>query len=122
MSSSKLFSPIRIGRLDLAHRVVLAPLTRVRANSAHVHSDLAVTYYGQRATTPGTLLISEATLIAPQASGHDRAPGIWSKEQVEAWKKASLQRSAIPYSDTCISRLQTLSTESNRSSTCSFGL
>ncbi|PVF97962.1 putative NADPH2 dehydrogenase chain OYE2 [Serendipita vermifera] len=87
MNPSKLLSPIRVGRLDLAHRVVLAPLTRVRANSAHVHGDLAVTYYGQRASTPGTLLISEATLITPQASGFDNAPGIWSKEQIEAWKR-----------------------------------
>ncbi|CAG8653861.1 179_t:CDS:2, partial [Acaulospora colombiana] len=76
----------------------------LRANSAHVHGDLAVTYYGQRASIPGTLLISEATLIAPQASGHDNAPGIWSKDQIEAWKRVrrqakpdSIKREGYPY-------------------------
>ncbi len=63
-SVPKLLSPIRVGNLDLAHRVVLAPLTRLRANAAHVHGDLAVTYYGQRASKPGSLLITEATFIA----------------------------------------------------------
>ncbi|CAG8604738.1 4150_t:CDS:2 [Acaulospora colombiana] len=87
--SSELFSPIRVGRLDLAHRVVLAPLTRCRADSAHVHGDLAVTYYEQRASVPGTLLITEATFIAPEASGLNGVPGIWSREQIAAWKKVT---------------------------------
>ncbi|PVF97963.1 putative NADPH2 dehydrogenase chain OYE2 [Serendipita vermifera] len=87
--SLELFSPIRVGRLDLAHRVILAPLTRLRADSAHIHGDLAVTYYGQRASTPGTLLITEATFIAPEASGMNGVPGIWSREQITAWKKVT---------------------------------
>jgi hypothetical protein len=88
--SSQLFSPIQVGRLDIAHRIILAPLTRQRADSAHIHGDLAVTYYEQRASTPGTLLITEATFIAPEAAGLNGVPGIWSQEQIAAWKKVSL--------------------------------
>lgn len=49
MAGENLFSPIQIGRITLDHRVVMAPLSRYRANKAHVHGDLAVEYYGQRA-------------------------------------------------------------------------
>ncbi|TFK37220.1 hypothetical protein BDQ12DRAFT_653121 [Crucibulum laeve] len=85
----KLFQPIKIGNITLQHRVVLAPLTRSRAaKKSHVHTvSLAKTYYSQRASTPGTLLITEATLIAARAGGFDNVPGIWSSEQVEAWKE-----------------------------------
>ncbi|OSX65904.1 hypothetical protein POSPLADRAFT_1131483 [Postia placenta MAD-698-R-SB12] len=71
----------------LSHRVVLAPLTRYRADKEHVHTDLGVEYYGQRASIPGTLLITEATFVSPQASGYDYPPGIWNEEQVEAWRR-----------------------------------
>lgn len=87
MSTSKLFTPIRVGDVKLQHRVVLAPLTRLRAHKNHVHSKLAVEYYRQRASTPGTLLISEASFIAPQAGGYSNVPGIWSEEQIAAWKQ-----------------------------------
>lgn len=49
MSAPKLFTPIKIGPYNLGHRIVLAPLTRFRANSKHVHGPLAVEYYSQRA-------------------------------------------------------------------------
>ncbi|KAL5483554.1 hypothetical protein ACEPAI_8786 [Sanghuangporus weigelae] len=84
---AKLFQPIRVGNLNLAHRVVLAPLTRYRASEAHVPTDFMLDYYSQRASTPGTLLITEATFIAAKAGGYDNIPGIWSDAQVEAWKK-----------------------------------
>lgn len=84
-----LFSPIRVGEMELLHRVVLAPLTRQRATAAYVPTDLSVKYYAQRASVPGTLLISEATLIAAQAGVVPNAPGIWNDEQIEAWKKVS---------------------------------
>lgn len=89
MATPKLFSPIQVGGLPLQHRIVLAPLTRCRADAAHVHTKLAVQYYEQRASVPGTLLITEGTLIAPQAGGFPNAPGIWSQEQIEAWKPVS---------------------------------
>ena len=84
---SKLFQPLTFGNVELRHRVVMAPLTRFRANAEHVHTDIAVEYYAQRASVPGTLIITEATLIAPQAGGYPNVPGIWSAEQIAAWKK-----------------------------------
>jgi NADPH2 dehydrogenase len=90
MTVSKLLSPVRVGRLDLGHRVVLAPLTRFRADAAHVHGDLALTYYGQRASRPGSLLITEATFIAAEAGGMNNIPGIWNNDQIKAWKRVSL--------------------------------
>ncbi|KAI0075622.1 NADH:flavin oxidoreductase/NADH oxidase [Panus rudis PR-1116 ss-1] len=89
MSSSQLFQPIKVGDAELQHRVVLAPLTRYRASKSHVISDLAVTYYRQRASTPGTLLITEATFIAARAGGYDNVPAIETPEQVAAWKKVT---------------------------------
>ncbi|KAI0629633.1 NADH:flavin oxidoreductase/NADH oxidase [Trametes polyzona] len=82
-----LFQPIQVGDIKLAHRVVLAPLTRFRADSAHVHTDLGVEYYKQRASVPGTLLITEATYITAQAGGMPNVPGIWNDAQIAAWKK-----------------------------------
>ena len=71
-----LFSPIQVGNMKLAHRIVLAPLTRYRANDAHIPTDLVVEYYKQRAAVSGTLLVTEATFISPEASGMFNAPGI----------------------------------------------
>lgn len=88
-TDSKLFQPIRVGNINLAHRIVLAPLTRHRADDAHVPTDVMVDYYAQRASVPGTLLITEAAFIAPKAAGYDNIPGIWSDEQVAAWKKVN---------------------------------
>jgi NADPH2 dehydrogenase len=85
-SVSSLFQPIRVGAANVQHRVVMAPLTRFRANKDHIHGDLAKTYYEQRASVPGTLIISEATFIAPQAGGYANAPGIWSDAQIAGWK------------------------------------
>ncbi|KAI9453406.1 hypothetical protein BJY52DRAFT_1289405 [Lactarius psammicola] len=85
-SVSALFQPLRVGTTDLQHRVVMAPLTRLRANKDHVHGELAKTYYAQRSSVPGTLIISEATFIAPQAAGYANVPGIWNDAQIAAWK------------------------------------
>jgi NADPH2 dehydrogenase len=87
MSSSKLFQSIKVGDIQLSHRAVLAPLTRYRANDAHVPSPLAKEYYIQRASTPGTLLIAEAAFIAPQAGGYPNVPGIYTDDQITAWKE-----------------------------------
>ncbi|KAF8959966.1 hypothetical protein BDZ97DRAFT_1666517 [Flammula alnicola] len=89
MSSSKLFTPIMIGTVKLEHRVVLAPLTRFKAtptDNVPIVS-LVKTYYSQRASLPGTLLIAESTLISPQAGGRPNTPGIWNLEQMKAWKE-----------------------------------
>ena len=94
MSSSqlaKLFQPIKIGSITLQHRVVLAPLTRLRANSRHELGDTAEEYYSQRASVPGTLIISEGTAIVLKAGGFPNIPGIWSDEQIARWKKVRPQ-------------------------------
>jgi NADPH2 dehydrogenase len=88
MATSKLFQPIQLGTVTLQHRVVMAPLTRYRGNTKHTPTDLVVDHYAARASVPGTLIISEATFVAQKASGDKfNVPGIWSDEQVAAWKK-----------------------------------
>ena len=85
---SKLFQPIQVGPVTLAHRVVLAPLTRLRAAPGGVHGALAETYYAQRAGVPGTLLVTEATAVAHFAGGRGpNSPGVFTAAQVAAWKR-----------------------------------
>lgn len=84
----RLFQPIAVGSTELKHRVVMSPLTRFRSPN-HVPTDVVAEYYGQRASVAGTLLITEATLISPQAGGIDNVPGIWSQDQVDAWTKVT---------------------------------
>ncbi|KAF8263966.1 hypothetical protein EI94DRAFT_1739652 [Lactarius quietus] len=88
-SVSSLFQPLRVGVNDVKHRIVMAPLTRLRADKDHVHGELAKTYYEQRSIVPGTLLITEATFIAPQAAGYENVPGIWNAAQIAGWKKVT---------------------------------
>ncbi|KAL0061979.1 hypothetical protein AAF712_011134 [Marasmius tenuissimus] len=90
MSMSKLFQPIKLVDLTLSHRIILAPLTRFRADANHIpHVPLVKEYYSQRGSEPGTLLIAEVTLIHPRAGGWAHTPGIWSDAQVAAWKEVS---------------------------------
>ncbi|KAJ5357003.1 hypothetical protein N7517_011612 [Penicillium concentricum] len=84
-SSSKLFAPLTIGTCQLQHRLVMAPTTRYRADSSAVPLPFVKDYYAQRASSPGTLLITEATDISPQAMGEPHIPGIWSQKQRQAW-------------------------------------
>ncbi|KAG2377170.1 putative 12-oxophytodienoate reductase [Vigna angularis] len=79
-----LLTPYKLGKFNLSHRVVLAPLTRQRSYG-NVPQPHAILYYSQR-TSPGGLLISEATGVSDTAQGLIHTPGIWTKEQVEAWK------------------------------------
>ena len=85
-TQSNLFKPLKVGSLDLQHRIAMAPLTRLRA-IGHQVGDIHVEYYAQRASRPGTLLITEATFISEAASGYANAPGIYKKEHVEGWSK-----------------------------------
>ncbi|KAG2135251.1 NADH:flavin oxidoreductase/NADH oxidase [Suillus clintonianus] len=87
--TSTLFTPIQVGHMDLSHRIVLAPLTRFRGYSSHVPGPHAATYYAQRGSVTGTLLVSEATFISQAAGGMDFVPGIYTQEQVEGWKKVT---------------------------------
>jgi NADPH2 dehydrogenase len=88
-AASKLFKPLRIGNMNLRHRLVMAPLTRFRADDHHVPLPFTTTYYAQRAYVPGTLLIAEATFISRRAGGFANVPGIWSSEQITAWRKTT---------------------------------
>jgi N-ethylmaleimide reductase len=84
---STLFSPLSIGALNLTHRVVMAPLTRSRADlQGDVPNNLMVEYYSQRVSRGG-LIIGEATTISASARGWLGAPGLYSDKQVEGWKK-----------------------------------
>jgi N-ethylmaleimide reductase len=84
---SALFSPLQIGDIHVANRVVMAPLTRNRAPGA-IPTPLMATYYTQRADplSGAGLIITEATAISHQGQGYSDVPGIWSDEQVAAWK------------------------------------
>lgn len=89
MADTRLFTPLNIGRSRLEHRIVMAPLTRFRASDEHIPLPFVKEYYGQRASVPGTLLVTEATFISPQAGGYPNVPGIWSSEQIKAWKEVT---------------------------------
>jgi N-ethylmaleimide reductase len=81
-----LFRPLRLGALALGHRVVMAPLTRLRSRQpGDVPRALNAEYYGQRASEGG-LQIAEATDIAEQARGYPGAPGVYSPEQIAGWR------------------------------------
>jgi len=62
-------------------------LTRYRAYASHVPGPQQASYYAQRASTPGTLVITEATFISHDAGGYDYIPGVYTDEQIEGWKK-----------------------------------
>ena len=84
---SKLFNPIRVGAFELSHRIVLAPLTRMRAEMpGNIPGRAMADYYAQRATRGG-FLITEATYVARQGNGGFGSPGIETDAQVEGWKK-----------------------------------
>ena len=87
MNTLQLFTPLVVGNLSLKHRIALAPLTRWRATKDHVPTDMMATYYIQRASVPGTLLITEATFISSDAGGMDFVPGIWNEAQISSWTK-----------------------------------
>jgi N-ethylmaleimide reductase len=83
----KLLTSTQLGKLHPRNRVVMAPMTRNRADAAGVVGELTVRYYVQRATAG--LIITEGTNISAEAKGYPMTPGIWSAEQVEAWKKVT---------------------------------
>ncbi|KAI8340685.1 hypothetical protein BC941DRAFT_500268 [Chlamydoabsidia padenii] len=91
MSSSvtpSLFTPLKIGQHILNHRIVLAPMTRARSDANGLVSDIDIEHFQQRATQGG-LLISGANAISVNAGGFPNCPGIFTKEQIGAWKKVT---------------------------------
>jgi N-ethylmaleimide reductase len=86
-SNNKLFTPVQVGAITLTHRIVMPPMSRLRAQwPSGVPSDLMLEYYGQR-TSDGGLIFTEATAVASSARGYRGAPGIYNNEQVSGWKR-----------------------------------
>ncbi|KAG2710145.1 hypothetical protein I3760_04G011900 [Carya illinoinensis] len=79
-----LLTPYKLGKFNLSHRVVLAPMARNRCYG-YVPQPHAILYYSQR-TSKGGLLITEATIVSDTSLGFPESPGIWTTEQVDAWK------------------------------------
>ena len=84
MSAANLFTPVQLGGIQLANRVVLAPMTRGRAGVSRVANDFMRQYYEERAS--GGLLITEATAVSEQGHGWYGAPGLYTDEQADGWK------------------------------------
>ena len=82
-----LFTPIRLGAIAAPHRILMAPLTRCRAEAGNVPGDLIAEYYGQRASAG--VIISEATSVSPRGFGYPNTPGIFTPEQVAGWRKTT---------------------------------
>ncbi len=83
-----LFDPLQIGALHLPNRIVMAPLTRLRAaDPVHVPNALMAEYYAQRASAG--LLISEGVPVSPEGVGYPNVPGLWTDEQVAGWKQVT---------------------------------
>src|SRR4051795_4154719 len=81
---TKLFDPLRVGEVEIDNRIVMAPMTRSRANDDGVQPAFVAEYYRQRASAG--LIITEATNVSPMAKGYVRTPGIYTAKQVESWK------------------------------------
>src|SRR5580693_714223 len=83
----KLFTPVQIGPITLKHRVVMPPMSRLRAQwPSGIPSDLQLEYYSQRASDGG-LILTEATAISTSGRGYRGAPALYSDEQVVGWSR-----------------------------------
>ncbi len=82
-----LFAPVRLGGIDLANRIVMAPMTRDRAGPGEVPTQAMVEYYAQRASAG--LIVTEGVQPSPAGKGYWRTPGIHSVEQVEGWRRVA---------------------------------
>jgi N-ethylmaleimide reductase len=88
MSTQPLFTPYQVGDLDLPNRIVMAPLTRMRARSDdQVPTSLQAEYYAQRATAG--LIVTEGVAISPDGFGWADTPGLWTEEQVRGWRRVT---------------------------------
>ena len=84
---SRLFEPMQMGGLSLANRVVMAPMTRSRADAGAMPNDMMVEYYRQRAGAG--LIVTEGTAPSPDGIGYCRTPGIYNESQVAAWRRVT---------------------------------
>jgi N-ethylmaleimide reductase len=86
--NSKLFTPFKLGPYELDHRIVMAPLTRMRTEVDFIPNDLMVEHYSQRATKGG-YIVAEGTVISETGHGYYGAPGIYTDAHVEGWKRVT---------------------------------
>ena len=86
-SHDSLLTPTRLGALTLRNRIVMSPMTRTRAEPGHVPGPLMVEHYAQRASAG--LIITECTMVAPQASAFVNEPGIYDEAQVAGWRRVT---------------------------------
>src|SRR5271165_3395938 len=84
MSKESLFRPLEIGAIQLRNRIIMAPLTRMRAGANNVPTPMNAEYYAQRASAG--LIISEGTAVSDDAHGYPNAPGIYTAEQIAGWR------------------------------------
>ncbi|MES2257261.1 MAG: alkene reductase [Pseudomonadota bacterium] len=82
-----LFQPITLGGLELGNRMVMAPMTRNRADEGNLAADMTIEYYAQRASVG--LIIAEATQVSDTAQGYDSTPGLHTQEQIASWRKVT---------------------------------
>lgn len=82
-----LFDPLRVGNMELDNRIIMAPMTRSRADDEGVQPEYAATYYAQRASAG--LIITEATNVSPMAKGYVRTPGIYTDAQIGSWRSVT---------------------------------
>ena len=89
LANTNAFKPITIGETHLLHRVVMGPLTRMRATCPGnvPNTQWTEEYYSQRSQRPGTMIITESVAVSPQGAGYDHAPGVWSSEQMAVWSR-----------------------------------
>src|ERR1039457_2940653 len=87
MKTPVLFTPVRLGAIDAPNRIVMAPLTRMRAGPGRVPTPLMAEYYAQRAAAG--LIVSEAVAISQQGTGCPNSPGIYTAEQVAGWQRVT---------------------------------
>jgi N-ethylmaleimide reductase len=84
MSKETLFRSLRLGAIQLPNRIIMAPLTRMRAGAGNAPTALNAEYYAQRSSAG--LIVSEGTAISPQAQGYPNAPGIYTAAQISGWR------------------------------------
>ncbi|KAG8910372.1 hypothetical protein FRC01_006371 [Tulasnella sp. 417] len=84
-----LSSPLKVGDVELRNRNIMSAMTRNRSVPVNVPNDANVEYYAQRAEGGAGLIVSEGVLISPQGTTWPHAPGLWSKEQTEGWKRVT---------------------------------
>ncbi len=87
IASEALFQPFKLGGIELSNRMVMAPLTRNRAEAGNVPGEMTIEYYAQRASVG--LIIAEATQVSAQAQGYIATPGLHTPEQIAGWRKVT---------------------------------